>query len=165
MSLEVIAALANIEHGNEKNTILETIGSEVENFHVFKFVPEQGQYYASVNWRGIISDTANLATIATLIWTIYTVKVEPKLTNESGTGSASPFVLIQIKDSNKNYIQFNINGNYESKEIFIEEFTSKITKLRHSKVDGEDLLEIYEKSERWMKVESSNKYEETNNLP
>ena len=152
-SLEIIAALANIEHGNEKNTILETMGNEIENFYVFKFVPEPGQYYASVNWRGIISDTANVATIAALVWTIYTSKVEPELTKTPG--ETGPFVLIHVKDSNKNSIQFNINGNYASKEIFIEEFTSEITKLRHSETEGKDLLEVYEKSERWMRVESS----------
>lgn len=41
-SLEVIAALANIEHGHEKNTVLETLGAEIDDFHVFKFIPETG---------------------------------------------------------------------------------------------------------------------------
>ena len=40
-SLEVIAALANIEHGNEKNTILETLGKEIDDFYVYKFSPEE----------------------------------------------------------------------------------------------------------------------------
>ena len=36
-SLEVMAALANIEHGHSQNTILETLGKEISDFYVYKF--------------------------------------------------------------------------------------------------------------------------------
>ena len=120
-SLEVFAVLANIEHGNEKNTILETLGKEIDDFYVYKFSPEEGVFYASVNWRGIIGDVANLVTIATAIWAIYETKVKPEI--ENPTRNTTPSVIIQIKDKNNNYEIFNINGNYESKEIFIQEFS------------------------------------------
>lgn len=149
-SLEVIAALANIEHGNEKNTILETLGKEIDDFYVYKFSPEEGVFYASVNWRGIIGDVANLVTIATAIWAIYETKVKPEI--ENPTRNTTPSVIIQIKDKNNNYEIFNINGNYESKEIFIQEFTQKVEILRHQNTPNEDIYEIYEKSERWIRI-------------
>lgn len=149
-TLEVIAALANYEHGNEKNTILETLGAEIEDFYVYKFSPEPGQYYANVNWRGIIGDVANIATIATLIWAIYEAKIEPEL--KKGEQEYTPSVIIQIKGQNNNFEQFKISGNYESKEIFIKEFTEKVEILRESNSSKENLIEKYEKSERWISI-------------
>jgi hypothetical protein len=148
-SLEVIAVLANIEHGHNQNTILETLGKEISDFYVYKFSPEPGQYYASVNWRGVLGDVANLAAIATLIWTIYESKVKPELDKpDKGT---TPAVIIQIKDKNNNFEQFRISGNYDSKEIFIRDFTHKVEILRNSNTNKE-VFETFEKSERWIQI-------------
>ncbi len=148
-SLEVMAALANIEHGHSQNTILETLGKEISDFYVYKFSPEPGQYYASVNWRGVLGDVANLAAIATLIWTIYESKVKPEL-DKPDRGTA-PAVIIQIKDKNNNFEQFRISGNYDSKEIFIRDFTHKVEILRNSNTN-KDVFETFEKSERWIQI-------------
>jgi len=148
-SLEVMAALANIEHGHNQNTILETLGKEINDFYVYKFLPEPGQYYASVNWRGVLGDVANLAGIAALIWTIYESKVKPELDKpDRGT---IPAVIIQIKDKNNNFEQFRISGNYDSKEIFIRDFTHKVEILRNSNTN-KDVFETFEKSERWIQI-------------
>jgi hypothetical protein len=149
-SLEVFAVLANIEHGNEKNTILETLGKEIDDFYVYKFFPEEGQYYASINWKGIIGHLADLTGIAAFIWTIYEATVKPEI--ENPTRNTTPSVIIQINDKSNNYEIFNINGNYESKEIFIQEFTKKVEILRHQNTPNEDIYEIYEKSERWIRI-------------
>ena len=160
--LEVIAALANIEHGGENNAVLEMLGDEVEGFHVFKFNPEPGAVYAAVNWRGVLSDAASVAGIASLLWQIYSTQVatQPlpeKTTIKNNSGETveltkKPSLFVQLKGEHGEFEQFNISGNYESKEIFVSEFTEKVERLRACGNRDTPLLESYERSERWLRI-------------
>jgi len=160
-ALEVIAALANIEHGSEKNTILETLGREVDGFYVYKFIPEEGECYASVNWRGLLTDTASVAGIASLLWQIYTANVESEphpepthVTNAAGeivTLKNEPKLIIQLKGKNGDFEQFTFNGNYSSKEVFVHEFTEKVERLRVDAQNNE-IYEKFESSQRWLRI-------------
>jgi hypothetical protein len=149
-SLEFFGALANIEHGPEKNTVLETLANEIEGFHLLKQVYEPGVMYASVNWRGVLTDSASVAAIAALLWSIYIDKVEPLLAKEQ---NPKPMLVIQIKDSDGNCENFIIDGRYSDKEVFILEFNEKVERLRTSgDKESDTMIDRMEKSGRWIKI-------------
>jgi len=151
-SLEFFGALGNIEHGPERNTVLETLANEVDGFHLFKQVYEPGVVYASVNWRGVLTDSASAAGIASLLWSIYTDKVEPLLSEEK---NPKPMLIIHMKDSDGNWENLIVDGSNADKEVFIGEFTEKVERLRTSgdgEDDGNTLVERMERSGRWIKI-------------
>ena len=148
-TIEFFGALANIEHGPEKNTVLETLAHEVGDFHLFKQVFEPGVVYTSINWKGVLGHTASAAAIASLLWNIYIDKVEPLL--EKGS-NPKPRLIIQMKDADGNWESISIDGQYSDKEIFIGKFTEKVERLRSSELDDETVLERYETSKQWIKI-------------
>lgn len=160
-TLEVVAALANIEHGNEKNTVLETLGKEIEGFYVYKMIPQPGEYYAAVNWHGLLTDAASVAGIASLLWQIYGAHIESQpppeptqVTNASGKTvilKNEPSLIIQLKDKNGQFEQFKIDGNCGSREVFLQEFTEKVERLKQAG-NGDEILERYERSDRWLRI-------------
>lgn len=142
--------LGNIEHGPERNTVLETLANEIDGFHLFKQLYEPGVVYASVNWRGVLTHSASAAGIASLLWSIYIDKVEPLL---SEGRSPKPMLMIQIKDSDENWENLVMNGSYASKEVFVGELTEKVERLRSSgEDDGDTMVERMERSGRWIKI-------------
>ena len=149
-SLEFFGALGNIEHGLERNSVLETLANEIDGFHLFKQLYEPGVIYASVNWRGVLTHSASVAGIASLLWSIYIEKVEPLL---SENRSPKPMLIIHIKDSDGNWENLVMDGSYADKEVFIGEFTEKVERLRASGDDeGETMVERMERSGRWIKI-------------
>lgn len=149
-SLEFFGALGNIEHGPERNTLLETLANEIDGFHLFRQLCEPGVVYASVNWRGVLTNTASAAGIASLLWSIYIDKVEPLLSEER---SPKPMLIIHMKDSGGNWESLVMDGSYAEKEVFIGEFTEKVERLRASGNDeGETMVERMERSGRWIKI-------------
>lgn len=149
-SLEFFGVLGNIEHGPERNTVLETLANKIDGFHLFKQLYEPGVVYASVNWRGVLTHSASAAGIASLLWSIYIDKVEPLL---SEGRSPKPMLMIQIKDSDGNWENLVMNGSYASKEVFVGEVTEKVERLRSSgEDDGDTMVERMERSGRWIKI-------------
>lgn len=148
-AIEFFGALANIEHGPDKNTVLETIAQEVDDFHLFKQVLEPGVAYASINWRGVLGRSAEVAAIASLLWSIYVDKVEPLVDKKE---QLKPALIINLKDSDGSWENIRIDGSYQDKEVFIKEFTEKVERLRASDDEDETVLEKMEKSERWIKI-------------
>lgn len=148
-AIEFFGALANIEHGADKNTVLETLTQEVDDFHLFKQVLEPGVIYNSINWRGVLGRSAEVAAIASLLWSIYINKVEPLVDKKD---QHKPALIINLKDSEGNWENISIDGSYADKEVFIKEFTEKVERLRTSDDEDETVLERMEKSERWIKI-------------
>ncbi|MBO1924583.1 hypothetical protein [Thiomicrorhabdus sp. 6S3-12] len=149
-AIEFFGALANIEHGPEKNTVLQVLSQEIDDFHLFKQVFEPGVIYASINWIGVLGRSAEVAAIASLLWQIYIDKVEPKLNQVERT---KPALVISMKDNQGNIENIVVNGSYENKEVFINEFTEKIERLRYSSHEDETVLERIERSEKWIRVD------------
>ncbi|SFG46832.1 hypothetical protein [Neptunomonas qingdaonensis] len=148
-SIEFFSALAYIEHGPEKNTVLETLSKEVDDFHLFTQVFEPGVVYASINWKGVLGHTASVAAIGSLVWSIYIDKVEPLVGTDQ---SPKPALLIMMKDAEGNWENISLGGDYTDKEIFIGELTEKVERLRKSEKIDETILETYETSKNWIKV-------------
>jgi hypothetical protein len=149
-AIEFFGALANIEHGPEKNTVLQVLSQEVDDFHLFKQVFEPGVIYASINWKGVLGRSAEVAAIASLLWQIYIDKVEPKLNQVE---HAKPALVISMKDDQGNVENIHIDGSFEDKEVFINEFTEKVERLRYSSHEDETVLERIERSEKWIRVD------------
>lgn len=147
--LLIIGALANFEHGPNKNSLLQEINNEVDGFYLYKQVFEPGVVYASLNWQGVIGTAASISSIAALAWSIYITKIQPQENNPNN--ELEPKVVIQIKNSDGEFEIFSIDGKYESKEVFIEEFTHKVEVLRAGE-DGSSIKETIEKSGRWVHV-------------
>ena len=63
----------------KKNTVLQTLSKEIDDFLLFQQVFDPGVVYASINWKGVLGRSAEVAAIATLLWQIYVDKVEPKI--------------------------------------------------------------------------------------
>lgn len=147
-SLEFFGALANIEHGPDKNTVLETLATEVQDFHLYKQVYEPGVIYASINWRGVLGRSAEIAAIGSLLWSMYVDKIEPNLNKQS----PQPALIIQVKDADGNLEMISIDGSYQNKEVFIKDFSEKVERLRKSDSDDETVFETIETSERWIRV-------------
>lgn len=148
--LIITGALANLEHGPEKNTLLSELNDNVDDFFLYEQVFEPGVIYASINWQGIIGTAASISTIAALAWSIYITKVEPEIDNPEHT--LKPRIVIQIKDSDGNFEIFTIDRKYKDKDIFIQEFTHKVETLRQGP-NGQSIKETIEKSGRWVRVE------------
>lgn len=148
-TIEFFGALANIEHGPDNNTVLNTLAREIDDFHLFKQVFEPGVVYASINWRAVLGRSAEVAAIASLLWSIYIDKVEP-LVGERETHK--PALFISLKDGEGNWENILIDGSHSDKEVFIKEFTEKVEKLRASENEDETVLERMETSERWIKI-------------
>ena len=147
-SLEFFGVLANIEHGPDKNTVLQTLAEEVEDFYLYKQVFEPGVIYASVNWKGVLGRSAEIAAIGSLLWSMYIDKVEPYLNQQS----MKPALIIQVKDADGNLEMISIDGSYKNKEVFIKEFDEKVERLRNSEVDDETVFETIETSKRWIRI-------------
>jgi hypothetical protein len=113
-------------------------------------VYEPGVVCASVNWRGVLTDSASVAAIAALLWTIYIDKIEHLLAKEQ---NPKPMLVIQIKDSDGNFENIIIDGRYSDKEVFIGEFNEKVERLRTSGDEESDtMIDRMEKSGRWIKI-------------
>lgn len=57
-----------------------------------------------------------------------------------------------MKDNDDNTENINIDGSYQDKEIFIQEFTEKVERLRYSETEDETVLERIERSGKWLRV-------------
>ncbi|WP_299235241.1 hypothetical protein [uncultured Halomonas sp.] len=147
--IEFFGALANIEHGPEQNTVLQTLAREIDDFHLYKQVFQPGVAYASINWRGVLGRSAEVAAIAALLWNIYVDKVEPHFEEKK---AFQPALIIIMKDGAGNGENIRIDASHNDREVFIRDFTEKVERLRTS-ADGEEVVETIETSEQWIKIE------------
>ena len=108
-----------------------------------------------------MTDTASIAGIASLLWQVYSTQVAtapppeefsiPSKSGEIVRIERKPSLFIQFKAEDGEFEQFNIGGNYESKEVFVRELIEKVERLRNTG-SCTSLVERFEQSEKWIRI-------------
>jgi len=144
----ISGALANVRGAVDTEQLLKFLAEEAPGVDFYKATGVMG---AAIDWRGILQDAATVATIAGLLFTAYTTLIEPgKKDPKSDAG-----IVVVVQEKGDKPVQFWIGKDYKDREIFIEEFTKEVTRIRKSEEGPSTQEQIIEETKRsgyWIKI-------------
>jgi len=108
---------------------------------------------AAFDWR-IISNTADLITIASFLWLAYSKLILPL---KSHIENSTAGLYFQLKTKGKNY-EFNLGNNYTVRDVFIKDFENAVNQLstNESEDNEPEQFEHTIHSPHWQKYELGN---------
>ena len=131
---------------DEFNEIIDFISSNIQDGEMYKLEPKAlGIHAAAFDIMLILGITANIASIASLLWMAY----DKYIAQKSKQGG---LYLSMGKGDNK--IDLYIGKEYKEKDIFIEVFTksaSQIKDSKNSKEDFDETIMMLKSSDDWEK--------------
>jgi hypothetical protein len=147
-------ALANCGRDAPTDEFLELLVRETPELAIYRFQPRPRlgiDAKAALDWQGILGTAADLLAFATVLWATYERYVKPRL--ERKALGPDPFLLITLRKRDGSFVQFSIGSEHRDKDIFIEQFTREVQKLR----EGEDNSDTsattqFSRSEDWVRV-------------
>ena len=152
MSKEIIlaGALANVHHQVSNDDLLEFLVENIPDSDFYK-IKQSGIMGAALDWLAIISATASVITIATILWNAYKKFIKPLIKNNPKSNAG---LFIQLKNENGDSIQFMIDKKYKNREIFLNEFIESYKQIivcPTKKGIASSIKEI-RNSKRWIKI-------------
>lgn len=132
MTSELIVggALANCGRDTSTDEFLQLLAREVPDLAIFRLRPRPSHLdvRAALDWQAILTTGASLLTFADVLWKVYERFVKPKL--DRSDGKSKPFLFINVRRPDGAFVQFAIGNEFKDKDIFVEQFTRKLTELR-----------------------------------
>jgi len=145
-------SFANVSGNITTDDLLKYFVENIPNIEFYKLQPLEGAFVnAAIDWKGVLHDTAAIATIASVIWGAYITFIKPEHDKDPKSSSG---IYIQIKNQNNDFDQFMIGQEFKEREIFIKKFEESAKKLQLDSTTSDTKKEIEEikKSEYWIKI-------------
>jgi len=133
--LIIRGALANTGSEIKTDELLDFLMNETKDTEFYKLSPTPGMIMnAALDWQIILGSTASVITIAQIFWSAYKKFILPL----KKKGKQNAFLFVTVENHKRDFAQFTIGQEYQSEEMFIQEFTEKVTEIRH-KTDPEEM--------------------------
>jgi hypothetical protein len=152
--LIVGGALANCGRDAPTDEFLELLVRETPQLALYRFRPRPRPgigIKAALDWQGILGTAADLLAFAGVLWVAYERYVKPKLKRKDL--GPDPFLFITLRKRDGSFVQFSLGSEHRDKDIFIEQFTREVGRLRE-KSDTKDTSATtqFAENEDWVRV-------------
>lgn len=145
-------ALANLQTNACAKEITDFIASNCENYDIYSLAPASpgSMRCAAFDFMLILKVTREVASVAELIWKAYDKFIAPKKASFKDDAG----IYLGIRRPDGTVIDFWIGNKYKDKDIFIHEFTTKITAIQNEDDPNywnQSAAEV-EKSDVWVRI-------------
>lgn len=145
-------ALVDVDKEVSTDDLLRFLSKNVPEGIFYKLQPPPGRITAAaIDWRAVLQNMANVATIATVLWGAYTQFIKP--IHEKDPNS-NPAIFIYMKNEAGESDQFMIGGDIKDKEILVQRFLESTRQLKLDSPENfpREELEELKHSGYWVQI-------------
>lgn len=127
MTITMTVAVANTAERVSSDELEGFLSSKTQDVEYFRQYPAPGQVIASAfDWHAVIGSTASVIAIGHALWMAYCKFVKP----DRDKGKENAYLIVQIKNEQREFEQLAIGELQNSEEEFIKEFSAKFERIR-----------------------------------
>ncbi len=152
--MNVTVANAARDSMDPSTQLRQFLADSLPDIPVYRLVGRPGDVMAAgLDLRAVLSTSADLIAVATLLWQAYEQVVKTRRRPEA---PEAPFVIVQVQRHDRPFVMFQMGRLHTSESEFVRDFESQVAQLRLMD-DGPDAVELQwqlSEDERWARVVS-----------